>query len=140
MKKIIAISFLFFLVLSSCAPVQNSPIDPVQEALFHEERAYLLDLYQEFVDLHENLVNSPNTGADVEKSYYECQNVITDVADVKYSDNNKDLATSLLTGLIKYCTGFACYSNKALCNSDSEAAGLMYQGKQLLDEFYENIQ
>lgn len=129
--KPITILILITFLLCACAPTQVAQPS--------EERAFLLGQYLEFTDLYNTLAQSGGTGTDVEKAYFECQNIIVEVSDAEISDQYQDLASDLLRGLTKYCTGFGCYSNKALCKNDAEATGLIYEGKVLLDSFYNEI-
>jgi len=132
MKKTIVFFCFVSLFLSACYPSQGLSQS--------EERDFLVDKYLEYSDIYNNLFNSAGSGADVERAYSECQNIISEIADAPMSEKNQDLAATLMTGLLKQCTGFGCLSNKSLCQGENEAFGLIYQGKQLLDQFYENIQ
>lgn len=100
---------------------------------------FLLDHYEEYVQIFDDLINSTGSGEDVSKAYVESQVIVGDLSNLNVPRHLENPRDALLNGIQMQSTGFGCYSYADLCESELEATTLLAEGMDNLNWFHDNF-
>jgi uncharacterized protein YraI len=100
---------------------------------------FLIDKYNAYTRIYNQLVTSEGTGEDVKNAYETSQELIREITTKNVPAQFEPLKNYLAEGIRLQSTGFGCFSNKTLCSGDLEAISLLAQGTTQITMFLNEI-
>ena len=143
MKKDVRVFFfctIIILLLNGCTTsnIQSNPI--IKNNQDKEPVEFLIFQYEKFIEIDQELNDSPGAGSDVKTYYEKSQIIISDIKNFQVPTQLTTIKQVLIDGIKYRSDAVGCFSNKSICGSDSEAMILLIKGKNKLDEFYSTIE
>ncbi len=137
-KLIIPILLILITLLAGCSSFTESSSENISEEDYIVV-VYLHEKFNEYVQIDDYMLKSEGTGNDVYVYYMNVQALLSEISAKEVPTFLAPIKTKLIDGMRMHSDGAACMSNNKICGSDIEALKLRSEGKDLLNEFKDDI-